>query len=283
MLALAGVTILSFDSLLVKLVVASPWDLLFWQGILLSATLLLVTLLSRRAAPQRTWLPYSYMTYLGGLAYAVSMVFFVLALGHTQVASALVISNTAPFFAALIGLLALKEKLPTHTVLAIGVATAGIWIIFEYAPVASELRGDCYALLSALGTAGYLVIMRAARGKSGADYLIVAGVIIALMALVNGAEPMALKGSSILFMAVLGCLVVPASGLCIAKAPKYLPAAQTGLIMLLEILLGPLFVYCALGEQPSNNDIMGGTLVLLTLIAHTLWELRLQNRAAQTN
>ena len=116
--------------------------------------------------------------------------------------------------------------------------------------------------------------MRAARGENGASVLIVAGVITAATALFNGADPTALRGESILFMALLGCLVVPGSGLCIARAPKYLPAAQTGLILLLEILLGPLFVYLALGEQPSGNDILGGGLVLLTLIAHTLWELR---------
>ena len=282
LLALAGVTILSFDSLFVKLVDTSPWNLLFWRGILLSATLLMVTFLTNRGAPKRKLLPGSAMTYLGGLAFAVSMVFFVLALNNTQVASVLVIINTAPFFAAIIALLVLKEKLPMHTILAIGVATAGIWIIFEYAPAASELTGDFYALVAALGTASYLVIMRAAHGENGASYLIVAGVITALIALYNGADPTTLKGDSILFMAVLGCLVVPGSGLCIARAPKYLPAAQTGMILLLEILLGPLFVYLALGEQPSSNDIMGGALVLLTLIVHTLWELRLQNRAAQT-
>ena len=49
-------------------------------------------------------------------------------------------------------------------------------------------------------------------------------------------------------------------------------AAQAGLILLLEILLGPMFVYLALGEQPSSNDIQGGLLILLTLVGHTLWE-----------
>jgi drug/metabolite transporter (DMT)-like permease len=68
--------------------------------------------------------------------------------------------------------------------------------------------------------------------------------------------------------------VVPGSSLCIARAPRYLPAAQTGLVLLLEILLGPLFVYMFLGDRPSENDIAGGILVLLTLVAHTLWELR---------
>jgi len=128
------------------------------------------------------------------------------------------------------------------------------------------------SVVGAVGMAGYLVVMRAANGANGASYLIAAGIITALAALANGANPAALQGESILFMALLGCIVVPGSSLCIARAPRYLPAAQTGLVLLLEILLGPWFIYLFLGESPSDNDIAGGALVLATLIAHTLWE-----------
>ena len=195
LIALAGVVILSFDSLLVRLIDASAWDLLFWRGALLSLTLLAVNIARKPAAPGPV-IPRSPLVYLGGTAFAMSMVFFVLSVDNTQVASTLVIINTAPFFAAILALLFLREKLPLQTVIAIAVATGGIWLIFEYAPSAGEIRGDLYAFV----------------------------------------------------------------------------AAQTGLILLLEILLGPMFVYLALGEQPSSNDIQGGLLILLTLVGHTLWE-----------
>jgi drug/metabolite transporter (DMT)-like permease len=200
------------------------------------------------------------------------MVFFVLALNNTEVASALVITNTAPFFAAIIALVFLHERLQRHTAVANAVSTAGIWIIFEYEPSAGAAKGDTLALIGAVGMAGYLVVMRAANGANGASYLIAAGIITALAALANGANPAALQGESILFMVLLGCIVVPGSSLCIARAPRYLPAAQTGLVLLLEILLGPWFIYLFLGESPSDNDMVGGALVLATLIAHTLWE-----------
>jgi drug/metabolite transporter (DMT)-like permease len=279
LLALLGVTILSFDSLLVRLINADAWDLLFWRGALLSLTLIPVQLASRPRHPG----PRAYlepMTYIGGAAFAASMIFFVLALNNTEVASALVITNTAPFFAAIIALVFLRETLQRHTAVAIAVSTAGIWIIFEYEPSAGAVKGDVLALIGAVGMAGYLVVMRAAKGVNGASYLIAAGIFTAVAALANGANPAALQGESILFMVLLGCIVVPGSSLCIARAPRYLPAAQTGLVLLLEILLGPLFVYLFLGERPSGNDISGGALVLLTLIAHTLWEVRYTGRKA---
>jgi drug/metabolite transporter (DMT)-like permease len=272
LLALLGVTILSFDSLLVRLIRADAWDLLFWRGALLSLTLILVQIAIQPRSVAR-FRPYrAPLTYLGGAAFAAAMVFFVLALNNTEVASALVITNTAPFFAAVIALVFLRERLQRHTAVAIAVSTAGIWIIFEYEPSAGAVKGDMLALVGAVGMAGYLVVMRAANGANGASYLIAAGIITALAALANGANPAALQGESILFMALLGCIVVPGSSLCIARAPRYLPAAQTGLVLLLEILLGPWFIYLFLGESPSDNDIAGGALVLATLIAHTLWE-----------
>lgn len=271
-LALSGVVILSFDSLLVRLVDASAWDLLFWRGALLALTLLAVQAATGRVSlPQATPSRWQFFV-LGSLAFAASMVFFVLSVDNTQVASTLVIVNTAPFFAAIIALLFLKERVAFHTVVAIGVATVGIVLIFEYAPSPDEITGDVFALVSALGTASYLVVMRSMEGENGAGILILAGAVTALVALFMGADPTALEGVHVLYMAILGCLVVPGSGLCIARAPKYLPAAETGLILLLEILLGPLLVYLALGEQPSANDIEGGVLILLTLAGHTLWE-----------
>lgn len=271
-LAFAGVVILSFDSLLVRLVDASAWDLLFWRGALLALTLVtLQAATGRGSAPQAMPTPWP-LVVPGSLAFAASMVFFVLSVDNTQVASTLVIVNTAPFFAAIIAFLFLKERIAPHTAVAIGIATVGIVLIFEYAPSTDEIPGDVFALVSALGTASYLVVMRCMQGENGAGVLIIAGAVTALVALAMGADPTALEGMHVLYMAILGCLVVPGSGLCIARAPKYLPAAQTGLILLMEILLGPLFVYLALGEQPSGNDIEGGVLILFTLAGHTLWE-----------
>jgi drug/metabolite transporter (DMT)-like permease len=274
LLALLGVTILSFDSLLVRLINADAWDLLFWRGTLLSLTLIPIAIAAGTRGDDRSPDRLSPMIFIGGAAFACSMVFFVLALNETEVASALVITNTAPFFAAVIALIFLHEKLQLHTAVAIAVSIAGIWIIFEYEPSAGAVKGDLLALIGAVGMASYLVVMRAAKGANVTSYLIAAGVITAITALANGANPAALQGDSILFMALLGCIVVPGSSLCIARAPRYLPAAQTGLVLLLEILLGPLFVYMFLGDRPSENDIAGGILVLLTLVAHTLWELR---------
>jgi drug/metabolite transporter (DMT)-like permease len=79
-------------------------------------------------------------------------------------------------------------------------------------------------------------------------------------------------------MLLLGSVVVPLSGLCVAKSSQYLPAAQVGLILLLELLFGPFWIYLVFNETPATENMIGGTLVLVTLFAHTLWESRTERR-----
>ncbi|MDE1266192.1 DMT family transporter [Vibrio aestuarianus] len=274
LIALCGVTILSFDSLLVKLVDTSEWNLIFWRGTLLSLTLILMNYAKLKMSANSSSnkrINLSPLIVISGFAFAASSSFFVLALNNTQVTSALVIFNTAPFFAALVAFVFLKEKLPFHTLIAIAVAIVGVGVIFDYAP-AGTVTGDLYAIVAAISFAIYLVILRSNQGENSSRFLIAGGLTMSIVGLVNGANPMAIEGLPILYMGVLGCIVVPVSGLCIAKSTQYLPAAQTGLILLLEILLGPFFVYIVLKEQPSIENMLGGGLVLITLLAHTLWD-----------
>ena len=276
LIALCGVTILSFDSLLVKLVGTSEWNLIFWRGTLLSLTLILMNYAKLKMSANSSSnkrINLSPLIVIGGFAFAASSSFFVLALNNTQVTSALVIFNTAPFFAALVAFVFLKEKLPFHTLIAIAVAIVGVGVIFDYAPAGTGgVTGDLYAIVAAISFAIYLVILRSNQGENSSRFLIIGGLTMSIIGLVNGANPMAIEGLPILYMGVLGCIVVPVSGLCIAKSTQYLPAAQTGLILLLEILLGPFFVYIVLKVQPSIENMLGGGLVLITLLAHTLWD-----------
>ncbi|WP_418113550.1 DMT family transporter [Vibrio scophthalmi] len=274
-LALAGIIILSFDSLLVRLTDSSPWNLLFWRGLMQAISLLAVLLIFNQKELKQRLLPPPASALGMGVLFTASTVCFVLSLDHTQVASTLVIVNTAPLFTAIIAFVVLKEKLPLHTLLAIISAVGGVWLIFAYAPKTGEIEGDLYAIVTAISTAIYLTVMRYTKGQNAASYMVCAGIMIALFSLYKGAMPLDIQGMHLVYVMVLGGFIVPASYLCISQSPKYIPAAQTGLILLLEILFGPLFVYLIIGDEPSTNDIVGGGLILFTLILHTLWELRL--------
>ncbi|MBV7315486.1 DMT family transporter [Shewanella sp. NIFS-20-20] len=273
-LAFAGIMILSFDSLLVRLIGGSPWDLLFWRGALQATSLLFIQLLCNRDELVSDFTPPTKLVLLAGILFAASTICFVESLDHTQVASTLVIVNTAPLFTALLALLLLKEKIERPTQLAIAIAVSGIWLIFAFAPGQGQWVGNLYALFTAMSTAIYLVIMRKTKGQHAANFLINSGILIALFSLYKGASPLSVSQSQFIYLVILGGVVVPSAYLCISKSPAYIPAAQTSFILLAEVLLGPLYVYLFIGDVPSNNDLTGGAIILLTLGVHTIWQIR---------
>ncbi|NJN06071.1 MAG: EamA family transporter, partial [Rhodobacteraceae bacterium] len=73
---------------------------------------------------------------------------------------------------------------------------------------------------------------------------------------------------------VLGLVIMPVSFGLITAGPRYLPAAEVGLLMLLETVLGPLWVWLVIGETPASGTFLGGAIVLTTLVVHSLVGLR---------
>ncbi|BDM63385.1 hypothetical protein NFHSH190041_08370 [Shewanella sp. NFH-SH190041] len=219
MLAFTGIIILSLDSLMVKLVAAAPLDLLFWRGAMQAGCLCSYLLIFDRQQLSKQLRQLNPLTITVSLLFAASSICFIEALAHTPVTSTLVIINTAPLFTAIIAFIFLREKLPLYSVLAIAATVGGVWIIFSHAPGESQLKGDLYALVTALSTAVYLVSMRFTQGKNTAALIIMAGIFIALFALAAGATPSHVQGKHLLFAIFLGGVVVPVSYMFISNAP----------------------------------------------------------------
>jgi drug/metabolite transporter (DMT)-like permease len=82
-------------------------------------------------------------------------------------------------------------------------------------------------------------------------------------------------------MLVLGLLVLPVSLAMIGLAPRYLPAPEVSLILRLEALLAPLWVWLVLGEVPSRETLVGGSIILTTLVCLTVYSIHThRNRQA---
>lgn len=271
-----GVMVLSFDTLLVRLIDSNEWTLIFWRGFLPAAMLFIVQWFSDKKLITQHLLRPSLLTLITAGLFSASTICFVLSLNNTQVASTLVITNTAPLFTAVIGFFFLKEKLDKATIIAIIIAVGGIGLVFGYHPTIDELRGDSLALVSAVAIAVYLVALRKTQGQLGSIYIILAGVFTSIISLSVGAKPFALDMQHAIYMFLLGGVVIPLSFYLIAHGPRYLPAAETSLILLLEVLFGPLLVWLIIGETPTANVLLGSAVVVLTLSCLFVWQWRKQ-------
>jgi drug/metabolite transporter (DMT)-like permease len=77
-------------------------------------------------------------------------------------------------------------------------------------------------------------------------------------------------GPQLGYTLAMGLIVVPISFALITVGPRYLPAPEVGLLMLLETVLGPIWVWLAIGEYPGDLALVGGALVVATLAGHTV-------------
>lgn len=265
LLVTTGIVVLSFDGLLVRLVQADGWSIVFWRGLLMFLALGAFSLSARSRASIRAQ---PLLSVTSALLLALISIFFVLAIIHV-----VVILSTAPLFAALLTRFFLHEPVALRTWLAISVATLGIVLVFAGSFTSSDLLGNVYALLSSAALGANLTLLRRHPSLERMPLIALGGLAAALISLPM-AQPFGLDGASYLALAVMGLLQMPLATLLINNATRYLPSAEVALFYLLESVLGTLWVWYFLSEVPAQATLYGGALVIVTLMVHAGLTLR---------
>ncbi|MDD3449393.1 MAG: DMT family transporter [Gammaproteobacteria bacterium] len=262
----AGVLVISFDALLIRLAAAGAWEVAFWRGALMALSLGLIWALlggRRRGAGRMPRGPVLAAAALLG----VNGCLFVLAIMHTTVANTVVILSTAPLFAALLTRLFLGEPVAARTWGAIVICMIGTVAVFAGSLHAGGLGGDLAALAAALNFGALLVLLRRHPGLPRIPLVGAGGLVMAVLSL-PFAAPLGLGTESYAVLALMGLVQMPLALVLITRGTDYLPAPEVGLMILVETLLGPLWVWLGIGERPASITLAGGLVIVSTLVAH---------------
>jgi len=271
-LTISGVVVLSPDALLVRLIAADTWTVLWWRGLLMGIGLFVYVALRDPRGIAGSVQALGPVGFLSVPLFAGTVTLFVTSLALTSAANTLVILSVAPLFAAVFGRVFLGEAVPPWTWIAI---LAGIVVIFAGNLGGGTVWGDLCAVGSVACIAGHFVVARHRRAVSVVPAVALSGFLMCAVSTL-WAAPFDVASEDLVLLAVLGLGVIPISHALITEGPRYLPAAEVGLIMLLETVLGPLWVWWVLGEVPMAVTFVGGAVILATLIAHSIAGLRLQ-------
>jgi drug/metabolite transporter (DMT)-like permease len=193
---------------------------------------------------------------------------FIAALNHTSVARVLFIMAVAPVLAALLAWLTLGEPITRRTVAAMALALVGVALMLG-APGEGSLAGDGLSFIAALAFALMIVITRWRHDVSMAPATCLAQVIL-FAAFAPFASPGEIGGGDIGWLAALGIGQIGLGFALLTVGARLIPAAQVGLITLLEIVLGPVWVWLALDERPSTLTLVGGAVVIVAIVVQTL-------------
>lgn len=276
LLCLFGITLLSPDSLLLRLIGADLWTLAFWRGGLSAVGLaVVVLLLEGRQTGQQQLLRLTRQGVVVAVSFAIANIAFIFSIQNTAVANTLVIMSLSPMFAALLSHFFFRDPISTGTWVAAFAIFFGLTVVFYGSLTTGGVVGDLAALVTSICVAISLVLMREHRDISMVPALAWSSGLACLAAL-PFALPASLSGTSLILMLVLGLIVLPASLAMIGLAPRYLPAPEVSLILRLEALLAPLWVWLVLGEVPSRQTLIGGGIILTTLICLSLYTIRKQ-------
>jgi drug/metabolite transporter (DMT)-like permease len=208
---------------------------------------------------------------LPGVAVAVCVAIasssFIVALNHEGVARVLFLLALSPMLAALLARVTLGERISRRTVMAMGLALVGVAVMLG-SPGDGDLTGDLLAVLCALSFAVVVVITRWRHDVSMAPATCLSQALL-VVAFAPFATPGDITGDDLFWLAALGIGQIGLGFALLTVGARLIPAAQVGLITLLEIVLGPLWVWLALDERPSTLTLVGGAIVIAAIVMQT--------------
>jgi drug/metabolite transporter (DMT)-like permease len=201
---------------------------------------------------------------------AVSSGSFIVALNYASVAQVLFIQAIAPVLAALLGRGLLGERLSARTMLAMGVALLGVGVMVG-SPGGGSALGDGLSVLMALAFALAIVIARYRRDVSMAPATCLAQLMLLVVAApIALADGVGIGVPDVLWLALLGAGQIGVGLILLTIGARLIPAAQVALISLLEVVLGPLWVWLAVGEQPAVATLIGGAIVVAAVVLQAI-------------
>jgi drug/metabolite transporter (DMT)-like permease len=201
------------------------------------------------------------------LCVAIASASFIGALNHASVARVLFILAVAPVLAALLAWATLGESISRRTALAMVLALSGVAVMLG-SPGEASLAGDGLAFVTALAFSVMIVITRWKHEVSMAPATCLSQVIL-VAAFLPFASPGEISGDDLMWLAALGIGQIGLGFALLTVGARLIPAAQVGLITLLEIVLGPVWVWLALDERPGALTLVGGAIVIAAIVLQT--------------
>ena len=273
LLAFIAVMFITPDSLFIRLSTIDTWSLVFYRGIIPFITVLIGMLLIYKLNFFKILLISGYKGLIYILTFSITNITFVVSIQNTNVANTLVMIAMAPMLSAILGTIFLKELPDKKTWIAIFITFAAAVYIFYDSLQLGNLFGDLMGLVTALGLAIGAVTIRSAKEKNLVPAAVVGKLIVALFALLF-IESFNLVESDKIIVPLMCIMCVAIPFVLVSIAPRFIPAAEVNLFFLLETIIGPIWVWLIIKEQPSLETIQGGLIIIITIAIHSFIKLK---------
>ncbi len=273
LLAFVAVIFITPDSLFIRLSNIDTWGLVFYRGMIPFATVFFGMLVIYKLNFFKILFNSGYHGLIYVCTFSVTNITFVVSIQNTNVANTLVMIATAPMLSAILGAIFLKEPPDKKTWISIIVTFFAIIYIFFDSLKIGSFYGDVLGFITALGLAVGAVTIRSAKTKNLVPAAVVGKLFVASFALFF-VESFILSEKDLIIVPLMCILCVAIPFVLVTIAPRFIPAAEVNLFFLLETIIGPIWVWLIIKEQPSLETLQGGLVIITTIAIHSFLKLR---------
>jgi drug/metabolite transporter (DMT)-like permease len=256
---------------------AEPFEQVFWRSFFAFA-FIFVFLIYRKANPWAAVRAAGTPGLVSGVMWAVMFTAFIFALSLTTTANALVMMSVSPLLTALVSRIFLSDPVPVRTLVAASAAAVGIAWMFS-SDLSAHYAGMAIAFLIPVASAINVVVLRASAAKLDLVPAVMLGGALSCLIALPFALPISASGRDIVLLAFLGVTQLGIPCMLLVLASRALLAPEIALLGLLEVVLGPLWVWLGAGEEPAAATLTGGAVVLAALAGNELAALRRRSAA----
>lgn len=257
----------SFSGIIVRNTsVSNNWEVVFWRSCFSFLFLALWVGVTHGRASLIELRQAGLVGIVSGILFATMITFFLLALTLTTVANTQAIVCLSPFTAALSAWMLMRERLSIRTWIAMAGALIGIGLMFVESFGTGRMIGNLVALFVPIAYGINVAILRKSHAQADMVLAVLIGSFISALATLPLAWPLQASGHDLSLLALMGVLQLAIGCILFVRATPHLTAAEISLIGLLESILAPLWVWWGVGERPSNLALIGGVIVIASLV-----------------
>tara|TARA_B100000965_G_scaffold340393_1_gene308632 strand:- start:2154 stop:3020 length:867 start_codon:yes stop_codon:yes gene_type:complete len=273
LLAFIGVMFITPDSLFIRLSNIETWGMLFYRGAIPFVVVLFGLLLFYKDNFFKALLKIGYPGIFYTLSFAVTNVTFIISIQNTNVANTLIMVAMAPMLSAILSAIFLKEKTDGKTWIAILITFSAVTYIFFDSIKLGNILGDIFGFITAFGLAICANLARYSKNIDLVPSAVLGKLLVAIFAFFF-VESFELVENDILIIPLMCVMCVALPFVLVTIAPRFITAAEVNLFFLLEVIIGPIWVWLVIKEEPSLETIFGGLIIILTIATHSILALK---------
>ena len=273
LLAFVAVMFITPDSLLIRLSNIETWGMLFYRGAIPFFIVLIGLLLFYRQNFINAFLKVGTVGIFYAISFSICNITFIVSIQNTNVANTLIMIALAPMLSAILGAIFLKEMPSKGTWIAIFITFLAALFIFYDSLQVGNLFGNIMGFITAAGLAVNAVLIRYAKDRDLLPSAVMGKLGVAVFAFFF-VENFNLNGTDQIYIPVMCIICVALPFVLVTIAPRFIPAEEVNLFFLLETIIGPIWVWLVVKEQPTLETIIGGAVIIITLGIHSFIKLR---------